>query len=389
MKRSGFAMLELVIGIALLGLLIASSVIGISSLNESARSQKEMNFYRDFDDGLKVSFELITDTFEPYCSSITTTTQSSWGWGHASCNTTSPLPVFSAAGTGDQIVFSIRWATLTAQQQTTLENSIVESFAPYCVEVSKGASNLVLRCGDLTGLQYNLGAGAVASAHTVGTDINPMTPPSYTISYRQVNARSGQANIVTHNGTFANLWQKRQNYSMEKLNTFSRGMKAFYNSKLITESQNTAPTGLNSVDDEFVPWQWESLGGTPASVSSTNCAVSGGVCTNLTSPAIWQTTTPHRATIMRNTIANIFPGNAALSVDGFGNMLRLLPIASQCSNADLGICTDTALPGAPSTPADNYYSGSLKPPYTSVLFIDACKNTSVTRPNYCRNFIAY
>ncbi|MDD4969839.1 MAG: type II secretion system protein [Paludibacter sp.] len=389
MKRSGFAMVEIVIGIFILTLLATSAIIGMSSMNEATRFQKELNFYRDFDNGLKTTFESITDTFEPYCSSITTGTQASWGWGHSSCNATSPLPVFSSAGTGDQIIYSIQWSTLSAQEQTTLEQSIVQSYAPYCQEVSKGASSLTLRCGNLTGLTYDLGAGAVASAHTAGSDINPLVVPSFTISYRQQNARSNQVNIVTYNGTFADLWQKRRNYSLEKFNTFSRSMKAFFNAKLIRESQNTAPTGLNSVDDEFVPWHWEALGGTPASVSSAVCTDTAGTCTNLTSPAIWQTTTPHRATVMKNVIANVSATNAAISLDGFGNMVRMLPISSLCTNTDLSVCTDTALPSAPSVPADNYYAGAIKPPYASVLFTASCKDTSVTRPNYCRNYIAY
>lgn len=389
MKRNGFALLELVIGLFLLGLLSLSAIAGLKSLNESTRLQREINFYRDFDNGLKTTFETITDTFEPYCSSITSGTQSSWGWGHSLCSATSPLPIFSSASTGDQIVYSIQWSTLSSSEQTALENSIVQMFNPYCKKVSKGAGNLVLRCGDLTGLTYNLGAGDVASAHTAGSDINPLIVPSFTLSYRQRNAKSDQVNIVTYNGTLVDLWQKRRNYSMEKFNTFSRTMKAFYNAKLLAETQNTAPNGLNTVDDEFVPWHWETLGSAPASVTSAICTLSGGVCTNLTSPGIWRTTTPHRATIMTNVIANVAPTNNELATDGFGNMVRLLPVSSLCGVSDLSTCTDVSLPAAPPTPAIDYYAGTIRGPYATALFISTCKDTSVAQPSYCRKYIAY
>lgn len=389
MKRSGFSMIEISIGLTILAIVLVATVKNMSTLRESVRFQNEINFYAKFDRAVAGNFELIVNTFEPICSPIISDVQAGWGWQNASCNQTSPLPSYTAAN-GGGLVYKIQWASLSAQQQATVRDGIVASLAPECRLVSVGASDITLRCANLQNLTYDLGAGPVASAHTVGADINPTIAPSYQISLLVVKENGNVAPFTqTHSGSLNAVWQKRQNYSLEKINGLSAGLKNFYNSKLIAETQNVAPSGLNSTDDEFVPWHWEAFGANQASVAATACVLAGGICTNLTNPNVWRTGNPSRATLMRYAIANVGAGNANLATDGFGNMLRIVPITSTCSNTNLLNCTDVAPTAAPAIPADNYYAGIIKPPHGSILFSATCNDTTTAVPDYCRHYLYY
>jgi hypothetical protein len=386
-QRSGFNMIELSLALIVISGVMIASFKGVQSTKESLRMQKEHDFYDQFDKALNISFNAITDNAEKKCSAIVGT---GWGWKNVNCATSSPLPVFDGSAGGEKIIFNIATTmSASANEDAQLISTITNAFAPYCLQASRVGAVLTLRCGNLRGLTYNVGAGAVASPHTVGMDVNPILVPTYTITYFQRREVGNVSQNVTFNGTLAELWSKRQNYSLEKINAVATGIKAFNNTKMMAEVENPAPNGLNSVDDEFVPWFWEAFGtSTPAVISAATCTVGGGVCTNLSSPGIWRTGAAlNKGDVWTFGLEKFASGNPLLKVDGFNNQLFMAPIASLCSgNVDLAACVNNP----PSTPGDNYFSTAAeKPPYSSVIFNDTCKMTDIVAPSYCRSYIVY
>ena len=349
---------------------------------EDISRAKEYDFYRTFESGLKHSFEQIIDTFEPVCSNITSDAQDKWGWGHSNCKNTSPLPIYANTSI---IKYKLDLNNLTSAKANSLVNFIVQSFAPYCSLNKKTSSSLELFCPYTRNLQYDLGGGLVASAHTTGSDIDPNIVPSFTLTYRRLTSYGSGYEDQKFNGNFANVYAKRRNFTLEKFNTVRATLKKFYQQKLALEIENPPDTGLSSTSDEFVPWFWESFGDKKTDVWSKTCDLKGGdTCTNLDTSDIWRKNLNAGGLFWRRLKANLLSGETKYAIDGFGNEVRIYPILKQCTNNDITTCSVTS----PPVPKIDYFN-EYTPPYTTALFINTCKDKSVSALDYCRMYISY
>lgn len=404
-NKKGMTVIEVALAILIMGIVIGYAIKAMVTTNENLRMNKERHFAYTFDKAMKTSAALIMDAYEPVCSTISGDAVANWGWGHSSCNKTSPFPAYNSTGT-EKIVYNLQLSNLSATASAALVSNIAQAYAPYCAVSSQTTTKLELRCANLRGLTYDIGGGPISAVQgtvdatgtmTANGDINPTLSPSYTITYNRVRENGNVTETSTYNGALSDFWVKRRNYSLEKLNKVSNYFKAFNYAVLTRELENTAPTGLNSTDDEFVPWFWEAFGdyvSPTASAGNNNCTDVGGTCTNLNTNNIWRSGNPSAALIWRRTVASLGQNDSSITIDGFGNEQRIIPIMSQCTAAagpnQLTTCTTTApYNGAPAVPADSYFSGVSKPPYTSVIFSSTCANNAVAAPAYCRYLIAY
>ncbi len=379
--RSGFSIIETGMAIALVGIVTVSAITYLRSANRTAQIQMEIDYKATFEEGMKSSFESILDTFEPICSSITSDAQSKWGWGSSQCDATSPFPTYLAP---EKIRYRIEFSSLSAQNKKALENDIVGAYSPYCTLDSVTNTQIDLRCPNLNNLTYDLGGGAVASAHTVATDIDPTAVPVTTITIMRREG-DGTYSPQTHNISFLDVYEKRRQFSIEKMSAIQSVLKTYYNNQLSLEVANSPTTGLNSIDDEFVPWQWKSFGDNTSSVLGSICDTAGGnTCSNLNTDNIWRNSLSGDGLYMRRIVVNLLSGDFRLTTDGFGNQMTFYPFMSQCANNDITTCAVTA----PPVPQKDYFN-IMRPPYVSALYIDTFKDKTVVAPAYGRVYISY
>ena len=379
--RSGFSIIEVALSLMIISIVTIGVLKQLQSTNRAALIQKELDYKATVDNGMKISFEQILDSFEPICSNIASDASTKWGWGHNSCNNTSPFSTFVAPNI---LRYNIQFSSLSAQDRASLENAIVGAFAPYCTLKAKDNSKLDLQCVNLSAMQYDLGAGAVASAHTVGSDIDPSAVPVATITLQR---HEGDGTVSSQNSdiNFLDVYEKRRNFSLEKFNAIRNVMKTYYNTQLSLEVANAPSTGLNSTDDEFVPWQWKMFGDSTSSVLGSVCDLAGGnTCSNLNTNNIWRNSLSGIGLYMRRVTTNLFNGDVRLTIDGFGNQITLYPLMSQCGNNDISTCGTTA----PAIPQKDYFN-IMRPPYMSALYINTYKDKSVVAPPYGRAYVSY
>lgn len=384
---SAFTMIEMVFVIIIVSLLYAAILKSTQKTTQERAVYEELNFYKNIDSAFKETFLDILDTFEPICSVIPSDATNRWGWGHPSCATTSPLPVFSTTGGKRLINYSIQFTSLSAGQQIALENKIIGSFNGVCTKESKTNTQLSLYCPKVLGVTYSTTGAFVATSHTVGSPIDPQNAPTVRISYnRQSEIGTFAAGTTPPNYDFSlgDIFIQRRNYSLTKMNEIRQTLKNFYHNELTKEFNNAPAIGLHSMDDEFVFWAWKVFGDNASSIRNL-CTVVGGTCSNLNSNNIWRSSLSGKGLFVRKMISNILNGDNKYSVDGFGNQLNIYPIASQCGGADFASCAVVA----PPIPADNYIAGSVTPPYTSVLYVQGFGARGTTTPAYTKMYLTY
>lgn len=393
-SRSAFLLTEMALALALMGVLMWGFMKYKGNADDDAMVKQEyLNAYR-FEAGLKNSMVAILDTFEPVCGNIgnDTVVSMAWGWGNAVCTGTSPLPVKS----GNNIVYSINFGSLpSAAAQAALKNKIASSFAPMCKVASSNATSLSLFCGsNIVSFQYDTSAGLVNTFHTPGTNFNHLETPVPVLTLRRQYTQGDVTENKTYRLQLQDVFDMRTSYSTEKMQNVGKMLKNVYNLKLAQETSNTAPTGLNSIDDEYTPWFWVAFGDNAGLAGTTSCSknTSTGVCDNLNTPNIWRSTVGD-SLLWRKLIAGYAGGDYKYTVDGFGNALRIYPMLSQCNGlTDLSLCSVTA----PAVPREPYpISATVKPPYTTVIHSNLssgsidCKNLASQAPIGCRYPVVY
>jgi len=379
--RSGMTIIETAFSLMILIVVTGYAIKGLKSSNRGVQIQTEMDYKRTLESGMKSNLEQIIDIFEPICTNVNSDALSQWGWAHANCDLTSPFPTYLAT---EKLRYTIDFSSLSAQNSQSLQDFILSSLQPYCSLDSVTNSNMDLLCPNLSNLTYDLGLGSVASAHTLGSDINPLIVPVATVTLSRREG-DGTINPQTYTYSFQSIFEKRRQITVEKFNTVRNVLKTYYNNQLSIEVANAPSTGLNSIDDEFVPWAWKAFGDNTSDVLGSICDTAGGnTCSNLDTDNIWRTNLSGDGLYIRRLSTNLFSGDLRMATDGFGNQVTFYPMMSQCSNSDVTTCTTTA----PPVPQQNYYN-IARPPYVSLLYIDTFKNVSSSAPSYGRTYISY
>lgn len=387
--RSAFSMVELAFVTIIIGITYVGVIKTINSAKQSKSIQDEKNTYIKIEAAIKENFISILDAYEPICSAVPSDATASWGWRLPACTNTSPYPRYSTTGGKRLITYTLKLGSLSAANRAALQNSIVGSFNGVCnLDATTNANRVVLDCPKITNVQYYLGAGFLASAHTFGNPLNPVTPPMIRIGY---DRRSEIGNVVnatynnqTYDFTMNDVYTLRQNYSISKMNFTRNKLKEFHKSELLKELNNNPSGGLNSMDDEFVPWFWKAFGNNAASIYNI-CTVVGGTCTNLNSANIWRSSGTAQGLLWRRLVQNLFSAQTKYTVDGFNNQIKIYPIAAQCAGTNL----DTCVISAPPIPADYYINGTTRPPFTSILYVDGYNTTTAQVAEYARMYVGY
>jgi len=393
--RRAFAMLDMAFALVIMGIVLVGYIELTQSAKEDRAVYSELSFYKNFESDIKITFLKILDAFEGPCSKIANDSSTKWGWGSGSCNKTSPYPAYVSSGGGRKLHFDIQWNSLTSVQRTALEDTIRSTFGNVCktdaATSPKDASGITLFCPKITGLTYKTNGGYVARAHTLGKSIDPQLPPIVQLSYRRVSeigedSASGVAHSdELHRFSLGEVFQFRQNYTLNKFNKIRQSLLTFHKTQLYKEVENNPPAGLHSMDDEFVPWFWKIFGDNKTDVFSKMCSITGGSCTNLNTNQIWRNSVSGKGLLFRRIVANLMTENR-FAVDGFNNQVNFYPIASQCTAADIDTCGITV----PPLPADNYITtGGNPPPFVSILYVDGQNNKNTNVPPYARMYISY
>lgn len=390
-NRKGFTLIEITMVLVIIGML---SIMFLrwsrSATDDMTVKQEYLNAYI-FEKGIKLSLIGILDSFEGVCGNIPGDGQASfgWGWGSASCANTSPLPTAA----GNTIVYSVNFGSLSAAAATSLQNTIASSFAPMCTVNTTTATSMTLFCGStFSDLKYDTSGGLVATYHTPGTDFNSLDTPVPVLSVTRKYAEGNAQETKTYRLSLADVLQQRNAYTTSKMENVGKVLKNLYNTKLTLETINTAPGGLNNVDDELSPWFWEGFGDDGALATTTVCIKNAatGVCDNLNTNNIWRSTAGD-ALLWRRLITGRLNGDYKYTVDGYGNALRIIPIISQCAGTNMALCT----PSAPQVPSQPYSGASVKPPYATLIYNRVtsgginCADTSTQAPSSCRYSIVY
>lgn len=391
-KRSGFILTELGLAVGLIAIITLGYYRWFSkSSDDATQKQEQYNAYR-IEAGLKVGMVEILNTFEGVCGNIASDSVSSmaWGWGSSSCSGTSPLP----AKSGNGLVYSINFGSLSAAAQTSLKNKIASAYSPACVVTGSSSTSLTLFCGQsFYDFKYSTASGLVNTYHTPGTNYNSLEQPTPIVTLQRTYMEGSTQTTQAYNLDLSDVYQSRSAYSLEKMQNVGKMLKTIYNLKLGQETSNTSPAGLSSIDDEYTPWFWEAFGDSASSAATTVCAKnsSTGVCDNLNTANIWRSTTGD-SLLWRRLITGLAGGDYRYTVDGYGNALRVYPILSQCSSGNLGACSVTA----PTVPQSSYpVSATIKPPYTTVIYNTLsnstanCSNMGSQAPIECRYPIVY
>jgi len=381
MHRSGITIIETALSIAILGVLLGTAVTGTISTKRTMQLQKERDFFRTFENGTKTVMTQIVDSFSPVCSNITSDGQSSWGWSHASCSATSVFPTFLS---NDKMRYTIDFGSLTAAEGNNLANSILNAFSPYCQLDSRTATEIDLLCPTIRDIKYDLGSGDIATAHAVGADIDPLVPPIVKLTVSRKD-NDGAVRNQTFNFSFIDVYDVLRIKSIDKINHIKNILKTFQNTVMTVEVLNAPDKGLNSIDDEFVPWFWESFGDDPLQAVGAVCDKAGATkCGNLETDNIWRSTLSSAGLYPRKLSSNLLSGDMSFFVDGFGNQITYYPFMSQCTNNDISTCTVAA----PVVAQDNYFN-IMRPPYVSALYIDTYKDKTIDAPSYGRSYISF
>lgn len=387
--RSGFTLIELILSMAIIAVLFASLVPMINSAKEDEGQRKEFAFYESMEDGIKQSFISILDAYEPAAGTVTSDATTTWGWGRI--RSTSPFPWWLGS---KKIRYSLDSRGISSTQRNRLIQTIIGSFHGVCTQSSLSGNNLDLMCPKLSNLNYTFGGGAVARAHTLGTDLNPSSVPTVRLGFkrRSPTGFTPEASWVnqTHTFTMADVYSLRQNYSFKKISEIRRSLRRWFVSKLSLELKNGAPGGLNSIDDTIIPWEWMLTGGNGSAAhratifgSGSKCIHSGSVCSNINSGGIglWPSGSIKYGRVARRISSYMFHGDKKYNVDGFNNQLMIHPLSNTCGT-NLTTCSVTA----PVSPRDNY-SGTA--PYSAAIFIGTFGNTGTNAPEYGRTYVVF
>lgn len=387
--RRAFTMAELTLSLALIGTMTIGFMKLVKNYTEDQGHAMERAFNQGMNSGIQASFIDIIEAFQRPLSNFR---DNSVNWGWTLAKNTSPLPISGKTNGIGYIDYEIDTGLLSAAELTTLQGKIISNFNGICSPVGgQPRGNVRLTCPQLNRITYTLGAvGGLVRGHTPNTPLNSSLVPTVRVDFWREFPTSTRAKVSTpYTFNLTEVYNARRNYSTRKINTIRNAMESFHNRQVMREVANSVSSGgLNSMDDEFVPWFWQMFGDNSiASPNTTICAKGAGTtCANLNTNNIWRSNLSQRGLFMNRIINNLLAGDRSFGVDGFNNPIFIYPIMSQCPVAtrDLMLCPVAA----PALPADNYMAIG-NPPYLSAIYTPSFSDRSAIAPDYGRVYVSY
>ncbi len=389
-------MIELSLVLVVGGMIFLGLYKMIKNHTENRGYAEERAFTQAIDSGIKNSFLNILDAYDTRGASFVDTSNS-WGWFNSP--NTSPFPVSANASGLPFLDYRLDTVGLSAPQLANLRNEIVANFNGACSldTTVRPRGDVRLFCPKLIRLEYNIGTTPTsATGHALGQTLNPENVPTIKVFYtREYPTSSLPVSQEEYDFSMSEIYNVRRSVSIRRLNTMRSAMEGFHNRTMIRELANS-PTnggvagGLNSMDDEFVPWIWKALGDNIVSVNSINCAKTGGgvkSCTNLSTSNIWRSSMAGRGLYTSRIIGNLLGGDLSFALDGFNNPIYIYILANNCSvtTTNLLSCPPNVVPALP---RDDYMTVGV-PPFVSILYIPTANIKNTVAPDYARMYVSY
>ena len=390
-------MLELSLVIIVGGVIFLGLYKVVKNQAEDNEFAEERAFTQAMNSGIQNSF---LDIIEAYRTRASTALDGVANWGWTNSPNTSPFPISLTVGGLAYLDYRLDTIGIPANELANLRGEIASNFNGACsLDAPQPNGKVRLFCPKLVRISYNIGTLTnTANAHVLGQQINPINTPTVNVVYNRRNRDFPAGSAVpllpqTYTFSMDEVYANRRNVSLRRLNTIRTAMEGFHNKTLMREIANRSLSsgagGLNSINDEFVPWIWKALGDNPALANSLNCVktVAGGACTNFASSDVWKTSGLSRSVFTNRIIKNLLGGDRSFAVDGFNNPIFIYMLNHQCpvGVANLILCPIGVIPA---TPSDNYINVGT-PPYISVIFIPTANFRNVVYPDYARMYVSY
>lgn len=388
-EQRGFTLTEILIGMMVFFLLSYGLYRSYLFFQMRSDSIEVRNALERFASGIMKNYSLIMEVFEPVCTNVDAgATDDGWGWKHTDCSSTSPLPYWDADGR--RLVYSLDLSSLDASQAQSLKDQVSSNLYPLCFYDEESEENtLQFVCDGLVWIRdvyYRTPySGDVGTFHTPGTELDFLNfPTALVVEYSRKIRTSGETVDEVYEVNLGDLYLYSVNRSREKMKRLVDTLRQYAQTRIVAEFQNPYPDGLRSGDDFFIPWHWQGFG------SSIYETCTDDSCSNLQDPNKWVRSFLGFADVWVRILNNLFGGDTSLIVDGFGNPMRLIPIANGC-DVDLTLCSFNN--GVPPFPGPDY-DYVVKPPFVSYVVSVVCLSptnpyTGERVPDWCRMPVVY
>lgn len=414
LSSSGFSLIEMSLVLVIMAIVLTASVKLINAYRMQTEAGYQSYQISSLANAVRENAKLVLDAAATVCTQITfSSPNDGWGWRHSLCLNTSPFPVLDTATS------ILTYHIDTANFAGTVF-SIINNIGPYCTYAGKTESALTFNCSalNITGMQYQTLTGPTNNAaantvnifttpHTSGTNtdfLNFLNFPSalyiqykellntgQTVShYDMINAQTNAANFA-YKLDLTDLYLDRVKKTRDGLITLDAALRGYAISAMTSEFENAAPAGLNSRDTFFVPWAWQFLASSPANAGI--LCNNSTTCSSITAHTVWaqaaDVATFAQAWIL--ILGNLLSSNLTFAADAFGDPLRILPIANNCSG-DVSGCTPAQ--NTPPLPQGNYLAAmsannySPRPPYDGLIVSPLC-TSNASYPDFCRWIVVY
>ncbi|MBF0560275.1 MAG: prepilin-type N-terminal cleavage/methylation domain-containing protein [Nitrospirae bacterium] len=415
-SNKGFSLIEVSLALTIMALVFAASFRLINAYRMQADVSRQAHNISMLATSIKNNAKLIMDASAAACTNITSAyADDGWGWRHSSCINTSPFPVYRIAPY-NTLTYNID----TANFSSTV-NSLISNVAQYCKYTGQSATTVTFDCSVLgiSAVQYKTSANP--TANTVQNTVNIFTTPHNSstsadflnfldfpsavyIQYNTYISSSGQT--VAHNDMInatsdagddaykldmTDLYLDRVKKTRDNMMTLDAALRGYAAGVMTSEFENVPPNGLSSQDCFFVPWIWQVLASSQAN-SLTLCNNST-TCSSIVTGNQWATS-PQAGSFAKAWLLvtqNLMLSNQVYAADAFGNPLRIVPIANNCTG-DVSGCASSN--GLPPNPQGSYLSAmvsasySPRPPYASLIVSPLCLSNA-TYPDFCRWSVVY
>lgn len=415
-SSKGVTLIETILGLAMFSIsLFLFYLIFFSFRVQSEAETKRLNIER-IGLGIQKTSLTIVDIFTNICTN-SPGSNFAWGWRHPNCSSTSIFPNLSSSGNSLVLTYNYNGNSLSIDQLNTLRTEIATNFN-FCIVNHPSNTQTVITCPFAINARYclststdcnNVSQTTPISPHTAGQSYNYITnriisliveyddvgPKGDIIQHRIGNtAEYNKPYFIDFGSYYMSLLEKNKQKYIDIYNA----LRKYEITRRVVESQNSAPTGLNEVDDYFIPWVFQI---TANSLTNANTSCNNSSCSNIFSPDYWNTTltSTNMLTYTLNTINYLLGNTRSYMIDVFGNPIGI-ELLVDMSRYNGTTCRSLYSPTVgsnclrvnplPPSPRPNYASvWSVRPPFIGYIYADFCHDLSNTQFDSCRMVIVY